>query len=275
MSTLRSDDEAARAKAFLDHFLDSLDFGAQLSASSVKIARAVTRAFIMLDDQRPQLSVEVMMRSQTTFTLTFNGYLSEIDLAIIHDSFLDANRHGFEYIDGVTWNPHAGTITVTINAALSMTPPTRSADISNPKRLQRQELGEANPYRGATQQQRSIVSGGGERIRVNAETELDMSRVEEAHKTSVAEVGVGVLYYDKVMPVVKRRPLVEPLEKFHKLIFFDLAKEFDLKTMYRRMLGAAGQRDDYFTIVRNVGLEPRNNTLVVRINKRQRVHEVR
>jgi hypothetical protein len=266
----RKDDE--RSKDCITNYLDTLNFARQLDEHGCRVARSVTRAFVRVDSMKPELRVEVMRYSQRQFSLTFIGFMSEISLEKLYTNFLDlqARDPGFACITALSWNTKAASITATIDATAALP----QQDVSAPRKMSRSRGKEAYaPQRDRRRRASGSggLGGGGGKIRVNASEDLDMSRVEEAHKASVAEVGVGMLYYQTVMPDVKRRPVVVPTDAFYKLIFYDFDMELNLSTLYRRTLGEPGVRDNFFSAVRSVGLEPAINALVVRIGKRQRV----
>ena len=269
-----SEKDAERTKDCINNYLDTLNFARQLDQHGCRVARSVTRAFVLVDTMKPELKVEVMRYNQQQFSLTFSGFMTEISLEKLYTNFLDSRMRdpGFACVTALSWNTHAGSITATIDATAALP----QQDVAAPRKISRSRAPDGYAPASRTRRRRVSgsgggISGGGGKIRVNASEDLDMSRVEEAHKASVAEVGVGMLYYQTVMPDVKRKPLVMPTDLFYKLIFYDFDTELNLATLYHRTLGEPGRRDNFFSSVRSVGLEPAINALVVRIGKRQRV----
>lgn len=267
-------EEAKRAEKCIDAYLDRLDFSGMLHGEAAAAARSVTKGFIYLDSNHAELKPEVMTDGSSTFNLTLSGFTSEVDLKTTYESFLcDSTRSsGYAYITGLTWNPGTGTITATIDPnlrgkALALSAPRRGPRIS--------AVGIKDHSRSRQGRGDESVGGMHASVRVDASQRLDLSKVQEAHLATVAEAGIGVLFYDTVMPTMHKKPLVVPVDQMYKLIFFDMNKEFDVRILYRRMLGSTGYRDDFFGNVRSVGLEPRNKTLVMRIGMRQKVAEIR
>ena len=286
----KSQTEAARISKCISHYLDTLNFHERLSHMDTNVARAVTRAFIMIDSEHPELKVEVMNEGRHRFTLTFSGFNTEIDLETTYDNFLNESSRdpGFMCIRSLAWNPKSATITAEVDSAAAGGGGGGGGGGGAPAMGGRRKLGRdshydddelairaapaAQRYRSGGLARKAVAVGGA--IRVNAAAELDMGRVEDSHRAGIAEVGVRMLYYDQVMPRVEKKPLVVPTENFYKLIFWDFNKEFDVATLYRRTLGGPGQRDSAFSMVRNVGFDPRIKALVLRTGKRQIVNEV-
>lgn len=264
--------EQKRVRECISNYVKTLGFPSQWSQHQIGLARAVTHGFIMLDPMHPELDVEVMTLTNHKFTLTFSGFQSEVGLEKTYDGFLNRGTRaaGYACVEAVSWNPGVSTITATINGMVAA--PTENMPLSQPRKSRRGGAGSGMHGGGGRRQRRSSGGdGGGQSIQVDASKLVDLTNVDPAHHALVGGIGAGIVHFESVMPKLTQRAVVNPAQDKYKMLVFGMNKEFDISRMYRRLLGPTGHRDDWASMVSGVGLEPRNNTLVIRIERRHRV----